>query len=105
LKCPRSTRAEELPGSAERLVELGGRDVVEETRVVVVVKAANVRDVEQVEDLGDELKLVPLIEEFPGFGDTQIEGIKVVAELQVWIDMHESRTRMARNLIDATARG
>src|SRR5205823_4194408 len=85
--------------------ELGGRDVVEETRVVVVVKAANVGDVEQVEDLSDELKLVPLIEELPGFRNAQIKRIKVVAELQIRIDMRESRTRMARNLIDATARG
>ena len=54
LKRSLTARTKKFPGSTQGLVELGGRDVIEETRVVVVIKATNVRDVEQVEYFRNE---------------------------------------------------
>ena len=69
LKCPLPTWTEELTRRAKRFVELGRRDVVEESRVVVVVEAANVGDVEEIEHFRNELNIL-LVGQNPPFGNT-----------------------------------
>src|SRR5882762_9068804 len=88
LESPRPARAEEFPRSAERLVELGGRDVVEVARVIVVIEAANVGNVEEIENLSDELNVL-FAGETPGLGKAQIKRVESVAELEVRIYMLE----------------
>src|SRR5437667_12062986 len=71
--------AEEPAGSAQGRVKSRRtrrrqlRDVIGKARIVIVVEAANIRHVEEVEDLCNELQFLPLTEEGPGPGDSRIE--------------------------------
>ena len=72
LKRARAARTKESPGGTQRFIELGRRDVVQEARVVGVIETANVGDVRQIEDFGNELKLI-LLAKFPRLRNPQIK--------------------------------
>src|SRR5947209_2569793 len=72
LKRPRATGSKEATRGGRGLVKVGSSDVVHSTRIVVVILAANVRHIEDVERFGDQIHLVALKKAKP-LGNAEIQ--------------------------------
>ncbi len=90
-----SARPEEAAGGTQRRTEIRRRDVVAEPRIIVIVKAANVGDVEKVEDFRDQVSPVTLLVN-ERLGNTQVHRIEVVAKVQVRVHQPYRRGRVSR---------
>ena len=85
LEGTRSARPEELARCFERLIEGWRVDRIAESGVVPVGNATDVRDVEEIENFGNRLQRMRLLEmERPA--DPHVKRVEIVAELEFRTD-------------------